>query len=574
MAATAQIGARRVHLEIGRAGASSARRRVIISILGANKMKRLIGLLPLTFGLMVPASAMAAITGPVRIEGGPVRGTTAGEPQVSVFWGLPYAAAPVGPMRFRPPQPVKGWRGTRSAERPGPICPQVFKQNIAGMKIDEDCLNLDVWTAASSGRERRPVMVWFHGGTRGAGASSDPIFNGAALAKKGVVVVVVNYRGGPLGLLATPELSRESGHAASGNYGLMDNIAALKWVQRNIAAFGGDPARVTIFGESFGAGIVNFLSLTPMTKGLFKRQITQSHALYPRDPVLLDNATRYIPSLAEAEAAGTKFMEVVGAKSTADLRAMPWPKLYEGFTKTFNLIPWAFNIDGYVLPRNFTETYAAGTHADVEALTGENRDENGGAPDTAFDFVAAGKGKPPANTISLRPLPDYLAFVDRKYGPMKDEFLRHYPAGDPREAFQSSNRAIRDNSQISPWMWAHSFTGNRKKPVFVYMFTKAPPGPDRDMVGAYHGADVRYVFNNPLPDWNSEDRRVADMMSSYWVNFARTGNPNGPGLPAWRAYDGNVRQTMELGGRFGPMPFPDPKLVDFWQRFYASQPAR
>jgi para-nitrobenzyl esterase len=450
----------------------------------------------------------------------------------------------------------------------------VYKDNIAGMTIDEDCLNLDVWTAASNGQERRPVMVWFHGGTRGAGASSDPVFNGAALAKKGVVVVVVNYRGGPLGLLATPELSRESGYGASGNYGLMDNQAALRWVQRNIAAFGGDPARVTIFGESFGAGIVNFLSLSPMSKGLFRRQITQSHALYSRDPVLLDNATRYTPSLAEAEAAGTRFMEIVGAKSAADLRMMPWQQLYEGFTKSFNLIPWAFTIDGYVLPRNFTETYEAGTQADVDVITGETRDENGGAPDTAFDFVAAGMGKAPGNTIALRPLPDYLAFVNRKYGPMKDEFLRHYPAGNAREAFASANRAIRDNSQVSPWMWARSFTAKRPKPVFIYMFSKAPPGPERDLVGAYHGSDVRYTFNNPLPNWGAEDRRVADTISSYWVNFARTGNPNGSGLPVWQAYDGNVRQTMDLGTSFAPVPFPDDARFDFWQRFYASQPAR
>jgi len=536
-------------------------------------MKRSIMSLVALAAAWLSCPAWATMEEPVHVEGGLVRGIKA-DAQVTTFWGVPYAAPPVGPLRFRPPQPVKGWTGVRSAERPGFICPQVFKDNIAGMMIDEDCLNLDVWTAAASGKERRPVMVWFHGGTRGAGASSDPKFNGAALAKKGVVVVVVNFRGGPLGLLATPELSREGGRGTSGNYALLDDIAALKWVQKNIAAFGGDPANVTIFGQSFGAGTVNFLGLTPHAKGLFRRMITQSHARYPRDPVLLDNATRYIPSLQEAEAAGVKYMEIVGAKSVADLRAMPWQKLYEGFTKSFNVIPWAFVVDGHVLPRNFTDSYAAGTQADVDVMTGETRDENGGAPDTAFDVVAAGKGKAPGNSVSLRPLPVYLASVAERYGAMADEYLRIYPAGTPREAFTSSNLSIRDNSQISPWMWAKSFTATRQRPVYIYMFTKAPPGPDQDLQGAYHGSDVRYSFNNPAPEWSDEDRRVADVISSYWVNFARTGNPNGPGLPSWQAYDGNVRQTMDLGTSFKPMPFPDEARFDFWQRFYASQPAR
>lgn len=386
--------------------------------------------------------------------------------------------------------------------------------------------------------------------------------------------MVVNYRGGPLGLLSTPELSKENSYNGSGNYGLMDDIAALKWVQHNIAAFGGDPRNVTIFGESFGAGTVNFLGLTPLSKGLFRRMITQSHALYPRDPTLLDNATRYQFSQQDAEAAGLKYMEFTGAKSLADLRAMPWERLYEAFNKSFSTVPWAFNIDGYVLPRNFSETYAAGAQAKVEALTGENRDENGAAPDTAFDIVASGVAKAPANTVSLLPLPAYLAHVHRRYGTMANEFLKLYPASNPREAFDSSNQAIRDNEQISPWMWARSFTAKNPKSVYIYMFTKAPQGPDRKLRGAYHGADVRYVFNNPLPDWDGDDLKAADRLSTYWVNFAKTGNPNGAGLPRWQAYDGNIRQTMELGEQFRPIAFPDKARFDFWQRFYASQPAR
>lgn len=530
-------------------------------------------MLSLVSSLALSSPALAAMNGAISTADGQVVGAPAADPAVTIFWGLPYAAAPVGALRFRPPAPVSPWQGVRPATSPGAICPQVYKDNIAGMKVDEDCLNLDVWTAASKDSERRPVMVWFHGGTRGAGASSDPVFNGAALAKKGVIVVVVNYRGGPLGLLATPELSGENDRHVSGNYGLMDDVAALKWVQRNIASFGGDPANVTIFGESFGAGTVNFLGLTPLAKGLFRRMITQSHALYPRDPVLLDNATRY-QSLKEAEAAGEQYMKVAGAASAAELRAMPWQKLYEAFARSFDTVSWTYNVDGYVLPHNYTDTYAAGEQADVEALTGENRDENGAAADTAFDLIAAGKGKVPRNTIALLPFPEYLAYVHRKYGTMAGEYLSLYPASNPREAFASANVAIRDNAQISPWMWAHAFTEKHPKPAYIYMFSKAPPGPEQAITGAYHGADVRYVFNNPLPDWGPEDRRVADMMSSYWVNFATTGNPNGPGLPQWQAFDRKVEHTMELGAKFGSMPFPDKRKLDFWQRFYASQPAR
>jgi para-nitrobenzyl esterase len=531
---------------------------------------QLLGLVP---ALCLSAPAAAQLTGPIRTDAGLVSGTPAHDPAVMTYWGVPYAAAPVGPLRFRPPAPVQPWTGVRSAAKPGPICPQVPKENIAGMTIDEDCLNLDIWTAAADAKENRPVMVWFHGGTRGAGASSDPEFNGTALAKKGVVLVVVNYRGGPLGLLATAELSKESPHHASGNYGLMDDIAALKWVQRNIAAFGGNPKNVTIFGESFGAGTVNFLGLSPLAKGLFQRMITQSHALYERDPGLLDNATRY-QTLKSAEAAGADYMKIIGARSTADLRAMPWQKLYEGFTKSFDTVPWTYAIDGHVLPRNYSQTYAAGAQSDVEAMTGENRDENGAAADTAFDLVAAGKGQVPKNTIALLPLPQYLAYVHKRYGPMAAEYLNLYPARNAREAFVTANAAIRDNAQISPFMWATSFTRKRSKRVYIYMFSKAPPGPDQDVRGAYHGADVRYVFNNPLPNWGAEDRRVADMMSSYWVNFARNGNPNGETLPVWQAFDPKVQQTMDLGTSFRPFAFPDEAKRDFWRRFYASQPAR
>lgn len=532
--------------------------------------------LALTLGLALAAPACAAGSGPVTIDSGQISGTSTAVPAVTAYLGIPYAAAPVGDLRWRAPRPVQPWQGVRTADKPGTICPQITQTDgsaetdIKDRVIGEDCLNLDVWSGGRKG-QHRAVMVWFHGGGRGAGASTQPLFNGAALAKKGVVVVTVNYRGGPLGLLATPELSAESGHNVSGNYGLMDDIAALEWVQRNIAAFGGDPKNVTIFGQSFGSGSAHFLSLSPLAKGLFHRMINESHALYPRDPTMMQVAMKYMP-LKAAEADGQSYMKIAGATSLAQLRAMPWQDLVRAFDKSTSSLLWTYVVDGYVLPRNFAESYAAGTQADVEEIGGENHDENGAAPDSAFDLVASGKAKKPASTAFLG-LDGYLAHVRKRYGAMADEFLKLYPATTDREAFASANASIRDNQRISPWMWAGEFTRNRTKPVYLYFFTKAPPGPKHDLTGVYHGADLRYTFNNPTDIWGAQDRHIADIMSSYWVNFANTGNPNGPGLPHWEAYDGKKEQTMELGGRFGPIPLADPVKLDFWRRFYATQPA-
>lgn len=532
---------------------------------------------PLAVGVALSSPALAAGNAPVRIDSGLISGTSTAVPEVRAYRGVPFAAAPVGDLRWRAPAPVQPWQGVRAADRPGNICPQLLPTDdgaetaIGGLTVAEDCLNLDVWTGARKAGDHRPVMVWFHGGGRGAGGASQALFDGAALAKKGVVVVTVNYRGGPLGLLATPELSQENGHQSSGNYGLLDDIAALQWVQRNIAAFGGDPKNVTIFGQSFGSGSAHFLSLSPLAKGLFHRMINESHALYPRDPTLMQVAMKYMP-LKDAEADGQSFMKIAGATSMAQMRRMPWQDLVTAFGKSTSSLLWTYVVDGYVLPRNFSESYAAGEQADVEEIGGENHDENGAAPDSAFDLVASGMANKPASTAFLG-LTAWQAFVHKRYGAMADEFLTLYPATNDREAFASANTSIRDNQKISPWMWAGEFTKNRSKPVWLYFFTKAPPGPKHDLTGVYHGADIRYTFNNPTAIWGPQDRRIADIMSSYWVNFARTGNPNGPGLPLWHAYDGHKEQTMELGGHFAPIPLADKAKLDFWRRFYATQPA-
>jgi para-nitrobenzyl esterase len=535
-------------------------------------MKQFQVVVVLALGLNWAEPSTAAITGPVRIDTGLVSGAPGSDASITAFKGVPYAAPPVGELRWRPPQPAAKWPGVRKAEQFGPICAQPAAQGVAGQTISEDCLYLNVWTGARSSRERRPVMVWIHG-AGSANAGSHPLYDGEDLAKKGVVVVTINYRLGALGGLATPELSKESGHNASGNYGLLDDIAALKWVQKNIAAFGGDPRNVTLFGYSFGAGSQHMLSMSPLARGLFKGMITQSHAKYERDPVLFQVATGYqLPQ--EAEEAGTRFVEKLGARSLQELRAVPWQKVVENQGGIGSRI-----VDGWVVPRNYSATYAAGTQHNVLVIAGFNKDETGATPDTAFERVRDRPQGPGNNNVprAIGKLADYQAFASQRFGPMTDEFLRLYPASTDLEAFRANNAAIRDNARVSLWMWATSWRKAATKPVYLYFWTHAPPGRNHDISGAYHGSEMAYVFNHgnvPNEPWTDEDRRIGDIVSSYWVNFAKNGNPNSPGLPEWKAFDGKSAQVMELGEQFQAIPLADTSKVDFWKRFYETQPAR
>jgi para-nitrobenzyl esterase len=531
-------------------------------------------------GLMSAAPASAALNGPVRIDSGLLSGAVSSDGAVTAFKGVPYAAPPVGDLRWRPPQPAAPWQGVRAADQYGPICPQAPPQGLRDRPMSEDCLHLDVWTAAKAAREGRPVMVWFHGGGP-FGADSEPNFDGEALARKGVVVVTVNYRLGVLGNLATPELSRESGHGASGDYGLMDDVAALKWVQRNIAAFGGDPKNVTLFGQSFGAGTQHMLSLSPLAKGLYQRMIVESHARYPRDPTIFEVATAY-RTLDEAEANGRKFAEALGAKTLKEMREAPLPKVMEAARTATGA---GHVVDGYVVPHGYSETYALGAQNDVFVIAGFTRDETGALPDTAFDraherAIAAATNPPPRTNNVPQPiatLDGYRSYAQRRFGPMADEFMKLYPATSDREAFLASNAAVRDNGRVSLWMWAGAWRKAGTKPVYLYFWDHAPPGKNHDFTGAYHESEIAYVFNHESKldePWTADDRRIADAMSSYWVNYARTGDPNGPGLAKWAAFDGKTEQVMEVGDRFGPLPPADKAKVDFWKRFYETQPSR
>jgi carboxylesterase 2 len=499
---------------------------------------------------------------PVRTEGGLVSGVPALLPSVTVFKGIPYAAAPSGELRWRPPEPAAPWEGVRVADTFGDICPQTWQRTE--LPMSEDCLSLNVWTTAASPDERRPVLVWIYGGRFVFGSGAEPLYDGSALAEAGLVVVTLNYRVGVFGFLATPELSAQSGHDASGNYGLLDQIAALGWIKRNIAAFGGDPGRVTIAGQSAGAACVQDLIYSPLARGLFSRAIAESGALFPGDPALEYLASSY-RTKERAEAQGARYQKEHGAATLAELRALPVEQLLAGMNADDpgdgHHRPPLFRPvrDGWVFPLSYHEALASGSHADVPVITGTNKDEDGASP------------RPDVT------LADYLASAHATYGDLANEFLALYPASDERQAGEQANAAARDKSRTSSHLWAVQWSATAGSPVFSYFWTHAAPGPDAGLRGAFHGAEINYVFGNLYATdrpWTQEDREIAATMTGYVANFAATGDPNGPGLPHWAPAGEGVRETMELGDAFGPIPVADQARFEFHRRYLRAQPTR
>lgn len=519
----------------------------------------------------------------VHIETGDLNGAPARDTSLSVFKGIPYAAPPLGDLRFRAPAPAAPWTGLRDATAFGASCPQItpYAQTLT---MSEDCLTANVWTGAHAKGEKRPVFVWFYGGGFNEGTGSDPHFDGEGLAKKGLVVVTFNYRLGPLGFLSTPELDRESGHGASGNVGLLDDVALLKWVKRNIAAFGGDPANVTIAGQSAGAGTVQFMTMSPLARGLFRHGIGESQVRDPGDPELRYLATSY-RTKAAAQAQGQQYMADKHA-TLAQLRAMPWQEVMQGTNTADTAIqtgssshPPLFRpvIDGWVLPQGYRKTLDAASVSPITYVAGNNRDESGAVTETA---IAARRAHPQsgplrggAPTVNVT-LADYTAWAHVKFGPMAEEFLRLYPATNDDEAAHANNDAARDNGRMSTWLWARAWSRKVKIPLYTYFWTHPLPGPGSAMAGAFHGSEINYVFNSmdatDLP-WSADDRKIGDIMSSYWANIAKKGNPNGPGLPVWPAWDAAKPQVMELGDHFAPMTIGTPPKRRFWTRFFQSQ---
>jgi para-nitrobenzyl esterase len=471
----------------------------------------------------------------IKVEGGLISGTTADG--VRSYKGIPFAAPPVGDLRWKAPQPVVAWEGVRQCDSFGPECPQA--PYPAGsiyarppQKQSEDCLYLNVWTAAKAS-DKRPVMVWIHGGALTRGSGSNPVYDGTALAKKGVVMVTINYRLGPLGYLAHPELTSESPQHASGNYGVLDQIAALKWVQKNIAAFGGDPTRVTIFGESAGSWSVNVLVASPLARGIFHRAIGESGASFNRIAYLKEDRK----GLMSAEKIGVAFAKAAGADSLNALRAVPAEKIIEVFNndpegKKFRTQP---NVDGWVLPDEIRNLFAQGKQNDVPVIVGSNANE--------MTTLTTPDSLP-------KTLEEYRKRMASQYGEMIKEFDTAYPVNsdaDVRAAYLGSLRDVGFTLPMRTWA-RMTATGHSR--AYLYFFSHAPPNPNSKTLGAYHAAEIAYVFNNlsrlnrPFQD---ADYQLGEAMSGYWVNFATTGDPNGRGLPKWRPYDRANEPYLDFG---------------------------
>ncbi len=458
----------------------------------------------------------------VKTDAGVVEGTVSSDAKVRIFKGIPFAAPPVGALRWKEPQPVAAWSGTRPAVEFGARCMQgpIYSDMVFRDKgPSEDCLTLNVWTPASSAKAKLPVMMWVFGGGFQAGGTSEPRQDGEMLAKKGVVVVSCNYRLGIFGFFAHPELAKESGHESAGNYGLLDQAAALRWIQKNIRAFGGDPGNITIFGESAGSFSVSALMASPLSRHLIHKAIGESGAFFGR--------TIPAKTLAQSEEADEKFAASINATSLEALRAKPAEELLQAAMKEHD-IRFAPNIDGYFLPEEVPAIFAAGKQAHVPLLAGWNHDEGGFK--SFFD-----KEEPTAQ--------NYATIAKTKYGDKAGEFLKLYPGETDEQAKRSAQDLSGDQFiGYGTWKWIEMQNATGKARVYRYEFDDAPP-PAADATdgshGAYHSAEIEFVFealpSKKLP-WRPTDFKLSDAMSSYWSNFAKTGDPNGPGLTEWPVY--------------------------------------
>jgi para-nitrobenzyl esterase len=477
------------------------------------------------------AQAQSALR--VKIGSGVIEGKEVGS--VHAFLGIPYAAPPVGELRWKPPVRAAKWKGVRKVTDFGSHCMQ---GNVFGDMVfpdpggSEDCLSLNVWVPKTA-QAKLPVMVWIYGGGFVAGGTSEPRQHGEVLAQQGVIVVSMNYRLGVFGFFVHPELAKESGHNAAGNYGLLDQLAALKWVHENIGAFGGDAGNVTIFGESAGSFSVSAQMASPPAKRLFQRAIGESGAAFSR------SGLRFAP-LAEREERDAKLASTaLGVKTLAELRAVPAQTLLDAFSKPGGPGGFAFgpDVDGYFLPESVAAIFAEGKQNDVALLAGWNHDEQGVSP-------------VPADKSAIETLKQT---ADKDFGAKAGEFLRLYPGETEEQARRSMADYAGDRFiAASTWRWLEAQVKTGKQPVYRYRFDLAfPTGPGEPPKGAYHSLEIEYVFgqldSKAGVKWRPEDYQLSAQMQKYWANFARSGDPNGPGLAKWPAYSAAERwPVMEL----------------------------
>ena len=495
-------------------------------------------------------SGVSATSGPAIIPTNSGRIAGIVQNGIDVFKGIPFAAPPVGRLRWRAPQPVMSWAGVLATTQFKPACMQqgMYPPDAPTEPVSEDCLYLNIWKPAVQGPSSLPVMVWIYGGGLENGSGAVPLYSGNVLAHKGVIVVTFNYRLGVFGFLALPQLTQESHQHSSGDYGLMDQIAALRWVHENISAFGGDPNNVTVFGQSSGSISISALTASPLTKGLFQRAIGESGGLF--EPMTL------VPelTLVGAEQQGERFQARTGATSLAALRAEPARDLMK--------IPFSADIiiDGYVVPRSPFETYREGKANKVSLLVGWNADEGAW-------FL----------TNHRITVDNYRQTLDRSFPSLLVRLLAPSPGSNDESARAA---AVDFNTDMrfrwDMWTWAKLAVRREGDEVYVYEFARTSPylpGSPYHGLGAAHGTEMPYVFDHLMAQaatWNTSDFKLAQAMSSYWTNFAKTGNPNEPSLPEWPTFQLQQPRLMYFGLRLHAEPLEDTVPLRQISRVYAT----
>ena len=509
--------------------------------------------------LAVAATAQMPTPLLAKTASGVVMGVRAQGSDVTGFEGIPYAAPPIGDLRWKAPQLPVAWKGVRHADHFSASCMQVIRgehlpwtrEFMAQYPVSEDCLYLNVWTVARDHdtAKLRPVLLWIHGGGLIEGSAAPAAYNGAAMAKRGLVFVSINYRLGAFGFMAHPALTAESPNHASGDYGLLDVVAALRWVHENIAAFGGDPSRVTIVGQSSGSTAVLFMTASPLAKGLFRGAIAESGAD-------LDPPTS-IP-LQEAQQNGSVFAEKCGRKTLKELRALSAEDLLQ--CQRSAGLRFRPDIDGLFLAHGVGDVFAVGMQNDVPTITGMNADEGS---------ASSGYGK-----ISVA---EYAVEAKKSYGVTSAEFLKLYPGKTDAEAGESLKQSSRDRAQVSVYLWAAQRAETSRTHAYTYYFSRVIPWPEHLEFGAFHSAEIPYALGNLSAlqrPYEPIDYELEREVSGYWEQFVRTDDPNKSGLPIWLPSRKGQPVVMELGVKAGMRPVASPEKFQFWKEYLEKPSSR
>ncbi|KAI2791458.1 hypothetical protein POX_c04319 [Penicillium oxalicum] len=527
-------------------------------------MSDYVWMLPLTL-LAQGGSAYAALYEQViQTQYGPVRGHAAFNEtpsgnlthwrDITVWKGIPFAASTAGQNRWRAPQPMIPWNDTLDARNYGDICPS--SSSNPEYTVSEDCLNLNIWSSAKSSEAKLPVVMWSY---PAYSTAADVLFDGSGMADKGIVFVNYNYRTGSLGWMAHPELSKENvnavGHNSSGNWGMLDQFEALKWIRANIAHFGGDPERITVMGQSAGSAATQHILNSPLTKGLIQGAIIESGVRDPHDPLCSSLAENY-RTLDFALNQGEEYLAAKNVTSIAAAREMSYDTFVDNTQFSFGntASSWVFTttLDYYAMPDTYYNTLLKGPANDVPIITGNTRDESGA-------------------TYGLNiTVEQYLADLNATYsGTFVDEFLALYPGANSSQASASENLQFTQRSTVGTWLWAKLWRTQASSPVYTYLWDHAPPGQDQ---GAYHESEINYVLNNlygtDLP-WTAADYQIAAKMNAYWVNFIQTGNPNGKGLAHWPAA-GDKQIVQRVGDGWGSIPVANMAQVSLFERWFST----